>query len=242
MPAFTPKRAHIIDNTIRNLFNRVGNFFECELNPEEIKHMVVRPEHIAVLDQAYDIMYGSTSAGTHNFAIRIPRKDIVTGVKVTLHSGSGFNFLMPAYVNDDTIAQPCEARDKIERWVEERITRGIEWGRVVEVFRYLQERCTSPQQLRFYFPGIVTLLVNTGDDKLEKIGAKLRSARTPSEFLTLNREAKEYITAANATLATAQLFLQSPTPARPNCRPALYAGNIYTGAKCVLDGSSQVVL
>lgn len=244
MPAFTPKRASQIDQTIRSLFGRVQKFFQCELNPDDVKRMVILPEHMEVLDHAYTILYGANErGGSHNFQVRIPWKDVVTGCKVTLNSQRGFNFLLPNYVDDEHFIPPaCETRTKIEEWAKERIAHGIEWGRVVEVFRYLQERCTTPQQLRFYFPGIVTLLVNTGDAKLEKLGSKLRSARTPTEFLSLNRETKEYITAANATLATAQLFLQSPQPATPDCRPSIYVGHFPTDVVCPLDGSSQVVL
>lgn len=244
MPAFSSKTATLVDGSIRSLFSRVQKFFQCELKPDDVKRMVIRPEDIEVLDRAYALIYGTqSSGGTHNFQILLPWKDVVTGVKVTLTCNSGFNFLIPNYVDGDRFIPPeCETRSKIESWVHERVEHGIEWGRVLEVFRYLQERCTSPQQLRFYFPGIVTLLVNSGDAKLEKLASKLRSARMPNEFLSLNREAKDYIAAANATLATSQLFLQGAQPATPDCRPSVYAGNLPVDVKCPLDGTRQVLL
>lgn len=244
MPAFATKSANIIENTIRNIFGRAQKFFECELKHDDIKRMVLKSDDIEVLERAYNIMYPPTAGyGTHNIKIRLPWKDVATGIQVSLHSSSGFRFLIPHYVDDQNLTPPpCNTRDKIEAWVTERLNHGVEWGRVVEVFRYLQERCTTPQQLRFYFPGIVTLLVNSDDAKLVQMGSKLRSARTPTEFISLNREAKDYIAAANATLATAQLFLQSPQPHTPDCRAALYSVTGYVNVRCPLDGTRQVVL
>lgn len=221
MTAFSDKRAGVILNSVRQLFQRVQMYFECDLRAEEVQRMLIPTEQRAVLDQAYSIMYGTNHyVSSHNVNVmgRIPSVSKTTEVQI--YSSSGFMFLLPNSVKNrpyQTLT-PSDETAKVESWLEHRAQLGVEWGRVLDVFNFLNDHCETPQQMRFYFPGIVTLMVNSGDDGVEQMGNKLRTVRKPNHFLALNREIKEYLGQANATLATVQLLLQSSPPPRPDVR------------------------
>lgn len=220
MSVFAPRRAAIISQVSRTLFNRVTSFFECSLTHTEVEEMVVRPEHLALLREANQIVNPDNKTMFHNVAVGIPMASVETPVRVHLNSKNGFSFLLPSYADTRPafVPSPSETLSRIQKWLAHRIEVGIEWGRVEDVFDYLNNVCETPQQMRFYFPGLVTLMVNSGDDPTIKLGNKLRTARTPTNFISLNREQKEYIGLANTALATAQLFLNNTPPPTPACR------------------------
>lgn len=225
MTAFSDKRSTIINQSIHQLFRRVLNYFECELTQQEVRDMLIPHQHHEILKQAYEILHPNGKSSNHTLTTQVTINGTAKPVEISLNSSSGFEFLVPDDVRTRPykFAIPSEGTSKAIKWLEQRIEHGIEWGRVLDVFNFLDRQCTTPQQVRFYFPGVVTLLVNSGEDSLEKIGNKLRSARTPATFLMLSREQKEYISQANSTLATAQLFLQSAPPAQPDCRPSTWS-------------------
>lgn len=224
MPVFIGKRFELIRYAARKLFSKSTEFFECALTPDEVEHLIIKPEDRKILRDAYDLLYprGNNSYTTVPFHVALA--GVEDAVEISLVSRTGFPFLIPNYAQNRHAAWVPEQSDVVERirkWTAHRIEQGIEWGRVLDVITYLNQFCSSPQQMRFYFPGIVTVLVNSGDVPLEKLGNKLRTARTPSDFLSLTREQKEYIAQANTTLATAQLFLSNTPPSQPGCRPTV---------------------
>lgn len=227
MTAFSDKRSTIISQSIRQLFTRVLQYFDCELTQQEVKDMFITKEHQEILDKAYAILHPEGSTTSHTLGTRIALAAAAKPIEVQINSRSGFEFLVPDAVRSRpyNFALPSEGTEKVIKWIEQRMELGIEWGRVLDVFNFLDGECVTPQQVRFYFPGVVTLLVNSNEPNLEKMGNKLRSARTPANFLMLSREQKEYISQANSTLATAQLFLQSAPPSPPECRPSIWSLN-----------------
>lgn len=215
MPAFSSKRYAIIYNALNQLSSRFLDNFPCPLTPDEVQEMVIKSEHRELAAHANALYNPDSRIQDFNISIAVPTQ--YGNVGVTLHNRNGHRFLFPHYLKGNNFTpEASPTLDKIQNWLKDRIRNGLEWGLVRDVFDYLNDACETPQQLRFYFPGVVTLMMNTKDDAILSLANKLRTTRIPSEYISMTPQIKEALAQANATLALVQL-IGAPRDAQHDC-------------------------
>lgn len=218
MPAFAHKRYHAIRNIIEQMADKFNDMFPCPVTEAEVEEMITRPEDRPILRQAIEILNPERTASTHHIALHFRTKEHQYQEAV-MYSKDGFSFLVPHYIRQSRnayVPNTSPVTERITKWIDERIQRGREWGLVRDTYDYLNNVCESPQQMRFYFPGIVTLMVNSKDEQVVALANKLRTTKAPTNYLSLSREQKEALSQVNATLAMVQL-LGSAKDAQPKC-------------------------
>lgn len=220
MTAFSSKRYAVIYNALNTLTHRFLNNFPCPLAPEDVRRMVIKPEHRELAEQANALFNPDNRTQEYSINILVPTH--YGNVDVTLRNENGHRFLLPPYLKGSASYTPeaCPTLNKIENWLKERIRQGLEWGLVRDVLDYLNDVCETPQQLRFYFPGIITLMMNTKDDAIMKLANNIRAARIPTNYITMTPAMKEALAQANATLALVQL-IGAPREAQHDCQALL---------------------
>lgn len=145
---FEPEDDNIIYENIRKLFDR-SLLFHCrnELTQQDVMDVFV-PAHLHQMAKDAVKELGVSPCWKFNF-----NTNSVGNVEV---SGK-FNF----YFNKGFLDRQCAAMARIEEWQQRRLAIGAEWATVQGVFDELRKRCTRKEQVRAYWPPIVTLLGNS---------------------------------------------------------------------------------
>ncbi len=86
-------------------------------------------------------------------------------------------YMFPSYtLQGPAIGQAPALELKISNWVEQRLEIGVEFARAKETVKYLNERLSSAAQVRYYFPSVITLLEDVGNENMLR---RLHTAKIP---------------------------------------------------------------
>lgn len=104
---------------------------------------------------------------------------------------------------------PPDIVKKFTGWVEQRIEDGWEWGRVVALVDHLSNRCSSPAQIKFYLPSLLTLLKL--DDDTKDLAVTLQGKSSSGFIPSIKPECRAMCRRA-ASLITAASLIEEPQP------------------------------
>jgi hypothetical protein len=97
---------------------------------------------------------------------------------------------------------------RIDSWLERRLALGVDYSRIQQVFGILNERCSSPQQVKFLWPSIVSLCKM--NDATREIAYGMEAARTPASIPTLSPELRSACRKTAGAIAVANLLGELP--------------------------------
>src|ERR1044072_4559714 len=178
MPAFKPNVMVDLQDSVGKLFARVAATNTIDLTHDDILMMFVPAEDHYVLKRAREI----GNARWHSIGSSVEHARPLGGGRkakrtVTIHDAGGQHPMLrrkPAWQPSVDLA----LIEKITSWVTRRIEIGTEFGRGKHVLARLNSRCATPEQVRFFCPGILVLadmLPNT-----KRYAEKLAAFKAPS--------------------------------------------------------------
>jgi hypothetical protein len=106
-----------------------------------------------------------------------------------------------------------EAEAKIDNWLQRRFTLGVDYSRVNRVLEILNERCSSPQQIKFLWPSIMSLCKMRDDTR--QLASAMEAARTPHTIPALSPELRQACRKTAGAIAVANLLGEPPDDVTP---------------------------
>jgi len=120
----------------------------------------------------------------------------------------------------DKHSDPELLRD-IGKWAEQARAHSLEFARADRVLRDLQEGCTSPMQVRYVWPSILSLC--SAREELSELAEKIRPFKVPRTMPALHPGLRDACKKTAGIIAAAQL-LPDPSPKSfPSVRLLRYA-------------------
>ncbi|WP_020095725.1 hypothetical protein [Methylobacterium sp. 285MFTsu5.1] len=173
-----------------------------------MKSLLVRPEHFQAVEDAREL-FGNSSGDTATLMVDDPAgKGAQVNVEVELavsRENPGFPF--PTYVGQEVYGDPeGEPRKKLASWVKWRVKVGRDWCFANQVFYELNRRCSTPAQVRYFWPSIVGLLALSEDDKVRGKADKLRAYKPPAGIPRVEKPLAEACRSASAIIAKGLLY------------------------------------
>lgn len=200
MPAFPESRLYSIETSIDRLCLKMIEHYDYEFSLQQLADLVVPPElHHMFFNgrKLFDLRYVSDSLSASVMTdTDIKNVDLVFSV-ATSHRGDGVLFpKQPLIFN---INDP--ALTSVRSWLFLRIETGMQFGIAKATFRALCERCTSPEQVRFFFPSLLVLLEDSSDEHNRRLAARLRASKAPRNIPALPTWVREGCKVAASALA-----------------------------------------
>jgi hypothetical protein len=208
MPAFNDKQTASVQSVISKLYSRAVAHKACTLTHEDMKHLLVRPEHFKAVDEAREL-FGNSSGETVDIKAPDPHSkggELVIGVELAVtRDEPGFPF--PTYVGQQLFGDAdSEARKKLDAWIKWRTRVGREWCLANAVFQELNRRCNTPAQMRYFWSSIVGILTLCDDEKVRAKADKLRAYKAPSGIPRVEKELAEACRGASAIISKGLLY------------------------------------
>jgi hypothetical protein len=215
MSAFSDKRFDQLTEVVRRLATRALVFRTSNLTHADLLNLFVPAEDHAAVN-AGKKLFGLTHTG---FRIEVgdpTNEDGRAKLVVCMNTNAkhkGFPF--PRYMGEHFIQEDSEAVERLNSWVSWRLATGREWGLVQAVLNALNQRCRSPEEVRFFFPGVLALLPQcrlvmggtaVPDPKGAELADKLRPFKVPTTLASVSQELKDACTAASTSIARVGLL------------------------------------
>lgn len=208
---FSRKKTQAINQTIKTLFDRVIAHHTAppELTPNDIYHLLVRPEHVTKLREVDEVVGRVQTHRDVGFLMR--SSGIQIGLQVSF--AEPLHRLIPAYIS----AGPHKDADpellaEVQAWVDRRVEIGMAFAKVKELFRVLNWRLSNPAQMKFYFEGIITLMRSSD---MEAQAMKLMGGAFPANIPSIAPELRALGIEATKTLSRFLLLPEEIPPASP---------------------------
>lgn len=218
MPAFSEKQSASVRAVIARLYGRAIAHKPCTLTHNDVKELLVRPEHYQAVVDAREL-FGNSSGEYARLKIDDPfvkgEEALVTLQLRVSRDNPGFPF--PRYVGQEVYGDPeGPARKALATWVKWRAKVGREWSLASHVFSELDRRCSTPAQVRYFWPSIVGLLALSDDENVRTKADKLRAYRAPSGIPHVEKPFVEACKSASAIIAKGLLYPEVEGP--PACQ------------------------
>lgn len=147
---------------------------QIKLNPHpflthgELLHMIAPPEVCEVLTQARKLSSVSRYGVTSYVSVVLPRN--LTPVMFTMLDGDNHPFLPRKTTWQDNV-ESLENQKKISDWASETLEIRFKWGLVLKLIDVLNNKLTSPAQVRYVWPAVLGIMRTTTvfDDLLPQI-------------------------------------------------------------------------
>jgi hypothetical protein len=207
--AFSERRFTFLDNELTRLkdLSLAHHSPFPDFTQDDFLMLVMKPEHRDVLVEAQKVV-GDLQVHTQYTTLWQPQGVTNTADAVKL----GFTFkpplkmLMPAYCAKGVLRRaPPDLFNQVAAWVERRLQIGRDFAITRATLKMLNERCASPDNIRFMLPAMLCLL----PEELEGVRRALERAKVPPKFPALPEGAKDGIRTAQETLAKAVLLPNS---------------------------------
>jgi hypothetical protein len=193
---------------IARLYGRAIAHKPCTLTHDDVKELLVRPEHYQAVEDAREL-FGNSSGEYAEVKVDDPfAKGNSSLVQVQLRvSRDNPGFPFPTYVGREVYGDPeGPARKALATWVKWRAKVGRDWCLANNVFSELNRRCSTPAQVRYFWPSIVGLLALSDDEKVRAKADKLRAYKAPSGIPPVEKAFVEACKSASAIIAKGLLY------------------------------------
>jgi len=197
-----------------------------DITVEDVKNLLVKDEDRETLFRASSLCDLTVrNAGTIwpvplGYTRRVSRY-----TTTTIDPSLSFNFVdrvqyvFPDYSKEGPIInQAPEVAKKINEWIKDRLAIGLEFATAKNTFQMLNERLTTAAQVRYYFPGVLTLLediTNSQPDRAVALRNKLSEAKLPANTPNLGPQVAARCREATALIARTKLIpKEAPQPAQ----------------------------
>lgn len=214
MPAFTRNAAHAIENTITALCNRTmaAVITMPAITYQQLLNMVADEQDHAILKQARSVLglgyLENTSIYNMEFC-QIGDRQVLVTFKTDGYDASAP--ALPQRPKNYTHREPEIERALITA-AGQLIDIMTEWARVKAVFTQLNELCSSPSQVRYYWPSILGILAHCGDD-YQTLRSSIITAKPHRTSVQLPMGVREGCRKTAQTVAMATLLpAEIPTP------------------------------
>jgi len=127
----------------------------------------------------------------------------------------GTPWLVPKYTGTGRFTQdiPEGVAENIRRHVDRMVDIEHAFGCTWDLFNHLNTVCSSPEQVRFYFGGIVPLLKFTEDEQCKLVATKLAQAKMPRSLPRLDPPMREFARYATRRCSMVMLLTgEKPKP------------------------------
>jgi hypothetical protein len=105
----------------------------------------------------------------------------------------------------NTIKSEDPRANELAAWGEERIKFGFEFGKVMVLFKILNEVSKTPQQVKFYMPSLQLIVRTFGGTRGERLANDLFAPTRSSQLPRLTTAQRTLCQQVNASIATAQM-------------------------------------
>lgn len=196
MPAFSHSTFHCITSAHTRLRDRMVSMFEFTIDPHQLFELLVSPEDRAVLKRAKELGLRSPSyhsvvtlrVGPHTVNVDCekcgPLPHDLTGKKYDLNPSWPF-------------------AQAVTDWAYELGSLYEEFDEGDQILALLHDKCSSPKQVRYLLPAIVTLL-SIGE--CEELASKLSTTPTVRGLPALPPGVRQAIMNYNSLIAKASLL------------------------------------
>ena len=200
MPGLSQLAHSIAHSTHQKLLRRMLSIHEVEINPRDVVEAIVPSDEREILLSAKRLgmrpeVYHSNVA----FEYRGNRIRIDCSTCAPL----------PKYVvtKDQTLLPEYPFADTLKSWADNIIDVQMRFAMGEHVLNLLNDTCASPKQVRYFLPGIVTLLKIGGADEM---AAKLSGASVVRNPPALPSGSRQAVMDYNALIAQASLLPDRP--------------------------------
>ena len=152
--AFTSATMVMIDNTISALSSAMGSLIKCPVTADDIIDVMIPAEDKLILEQAARL---GLRSGVYHSMVYMKLNDYCT-LHINL-TNAGFplpKYLDGKYVN--AIRLPDQMQAEIDDYALKKRAMSDHWTQVRALVGFLDDTCTSPQQVRYLLPCIIGLL------------------------------------------------------------------------------------
>lgn len=205
MPAFPESRVASIESSIDRLCLKMIEHYDYEFSLQQLADLVVPPElHYMFFNgrKLFDLRYVSESLSASVMTDTDVKTVDLSFSAPSSHRRDGV--LFPAQPLTFNINDPALA--SVRAWLFLRIETGIQFGIAKATFRALCEHCSSPEQVRFFFPSVLVLLENSGDEHNKRLAERLQASKAPRNIPSLPTWVREGCKVAASALAAMTLL------------------------------------
>ena len=186
------------------LLNRMTSIHEVKIDPRQVVEAVVNPDDLEICARAKEL--GMRAGHYHS---------IITLVHDTNHINVDCEVSAPLPIYAMQKNYPMKSEwpfaEKLMAWADSMSEVCDRFRRGEQVLHLLDSICSSPKQVRYLLPGIVTLL-KVGNE--EELASKLSDTPTGRNIPPLPAGARQAIADYNALIAQASLLPSKHTVGR----------------------------
>lgn len=209
--AFPSSQTQPIWTGVHRACRRISTMYYEQFTCSELLELFIEPGDRAAVRRAYELN-GGNSAHTQNLFVTSPWarqrggearirfqwdfRDVMDGFFVPLKQGGRIE--TAAMMRDDA---PQDLKDRFTNMADNLVRTSYEWGMVMYVFNSLNRNgyCNTPQQMRYVWPAISTLLSYGGNKDLAKQLSQPSAragdkARVPYEVRDLIKPSADVVT------------------------------------------------
>jgi hypothetical protein len=215
----------ILDATIGNLHKSMAHLIKSPLTNKEIAIHLIKQEDMPLLIRAKEL---GLRSGVYRDTVGLKIHDLVT-VNIDM---SVLDIPLPKYVDNGVmkdIELPDNVKELLAAFASKRLAMSEHWTKVRALVGYLDDNCTSPQQVRYLLPCIIGLLAY--DPKTAPLARRI----TPMPHLrippSVSPNVREAIFEVQRTVTQALLVPKDlPPEYTPEGKPYLtFSGSILYG-------------
>lgn len=119
-------------------------------------------------------------------------------------------YMFPSYtLQGPIIGQAPTLELKISNWIAQRLEIGLEFAKAKNTFRVLNEQLCTAAQVRYYFPSVITLLEDVGNENMLR---RLHTAKIPKDVPNLGNIVRLRCREATEAIARTKLLPDQVTP------------------------------
>jgi len=208
MAAFSDRTFSALLSKTRLIFEKLSALNTIELSHADVINTLAPPESRRILLEAWK--HTSDRLGNQAFSVswhNVYKDDVLSADEhVPLHffmvSAGRQAALAPLAPVVQPDADPAIV-DKITSWVTYEVRAMFDATVVNEMICLLNRKCSSPQQVRFFFPSVLTLLRMADETKLVEKLTKVRAPKELPSFLPSERDMMRY---ASGVMASYELL------------------------------------
>lgn len=223
--AFSAATMTILDATIGKLHHSMAHLIKSPLTNKEIAVHLIKKEDMPLLLRAKEL---GLRSGVWRDVAGLKIHDLVT-VNIDM---SVLDLPLPKYVDNGVVKDielPDNIKELLAAFASKRLEMSEQWTKVRALVGYLDDNCTSPQQVRYLLPCIIGLLAY--DSKTAPLARRI----TPMPHLrispSVSPNVREAIFEVQRTVTQALLIPKDlPPEYAPEGKPYLtFTGSILYG-------------
>lgn len=152
--AFTTSTMVIVDNSIGSLSRAMGSLIKCPITVADIVKELIPADDVALLKQASRL---GLRSGVYHSMVHMKLNEFCS-----LHINlEGVGFPLPKYLDGkylSGIKLPDQMQAELGDYALKKRAMSDHWTQVRSLISFLDDTCTSPQQVRYLLPSIIGVL------------------------------------------------------------------------------------